>query len=235
MARQYWFLGAVVIGLAALALARPAAASPSPEDPAQIRAAIEDAVRPRLDAIPGARIEVAIEAIDPRLQFPACPALAVSLPPENSAVMSAKVSCPAPAWSLYVPVRLHAWVEAVVAAGNLVPNRALSAADLTRGRVDLYAGRNGVITDPRQAEGKILRAGLPMGSPVLSPMLDLPVAVHRGQKVVVTLRDPSMMIRTTALALEDGRVGDSISVQNPETQKTLRATVASDGGVELRF
>jgi flagella basal body P-ring formation protein FlgA len=74
-----------------------------------------------------------------------------------------------------------------------------------------------------------------MGSPILSPLLDLPVTVHRGQKIVMTLTDPMMTIKTTGLALQDGRVGDTIEVQNPESQKTFRATVADDGGVELKF
>jgi flagella basal body P-ring formation protein FlgA len=52
---------------------------------------------------------------------------------------------------------------------------------------------------------------------------------------VLTLTDTEMTIKTTALAMEDGRVGDSIAVQNPDSQKTLRATVARDGGVEIRF
>ncbi|HEY1795506.1 MAG TPA: flagellar basal body P-ring formation chaperone FlgA [Stellaceae bacterium] len=205
------------------------------EAPAAIRDAIEATLRPRLDGLKSAEVEIAVDAIDPRLQFPECPSLTVTLPADNLATMAAKVACDSPAWSLYVPVHLHAWVEAVVAAANLAPNRALSPRDLTLGRVDMFAGRNGILTDPRQVEGKILRAGLQMGSPILSPLLDLPVTVHRGQKIVMTLTDPTMTIKTTGLALEDGRVGDNIEVQNPDSRKTFRATVASDGGVELKF
>jgi flagella basal body P-ring formation protein FlgA len=225
-----------VIGFAALVLVYPAmAATTQREDPAAIRSAIESTLRPRLDAIKNAEVEIAVDGLDPRLQFPDCPALSVTLPPDNAATMSAKVSCESPAWSVYVPVHLHAWVEAVVAAANLVPNKSLSARDVTRGRVDMFAGRNGILTDPREVEGKILRAGLPVGSPILSPLLDLPISVHRGQRVVMTLSDASMTIRTTGVALEDGRAGDYISVQNPDSQKTFRAAVGDDGGVELKF
>ncbi len=149
--------------------------------------------------------------------------------------MTAKVSCEDPSWTLYVPLRLHAWINAVVAAINLPPNTKLTTAQLTIGRVDQLASTGGLITDPRQAQGKILRIGLMAGSPVLSPLLDLPIAVHRGQNVVLTLTDQSMTLKTTALAMEDGRVGDSISVQNTASQRTLRATVSRDGGVEIKF
>jgi flagellar basal body P-ring formation protein FlgA len=236
MGRRRLASGAAIIGFAVLVLIPSAfAATTAREAPAVIRDAIEAALRPRLDGLKNANIEITVDAIDPRLQFPDCPSLAVTLPPQDSATMSAKVACESPAWSLYIPVHLHAWVEAVVAAANLAPNRALGPHDLALGRVDMFAGSNGILTDPRQAEGKILRAGLQMGAPILSPLLDLPITVHRGQKVVMTLTDPMMTIKTTGLALEDGRVGDSIEVQNPESQRTFRATVASDGGVELKF
>jgi flagella basal body P-ring formation protein FlgA len=130
---------------------------------------------------------------------------------------------------------LHAWVNAVVAATNLPANTILTTAQLTTGRADEFAGSAGLITDLRQVQGKVLRTGLMAGSPVLSSQLDQPVAVRRGQNVVVTLTDSSMTLKTTATAMEDGRIGDNISVQNPASQKTLRATVSRDGGVEIKF
>ncbi|HVC53095.1 MAG TPA: flagellar basal body P-ring formation chaperone FlgA [Stellaceae bacterium] len=236
MMRQYSMRWLLLVGITAAFFAKVSlAAAGAIEDPMTIKAAVKAAVQPRLPVIKGTNIGIEVGSIDPRLQLPECPSVDVTLPPNDAAVMSAEVTCAAPAWAIYVPVHLHAWVEAVVAATNLVPNRALSPRDLTRGRVDMFTATGGVLTDPRQAEGKILRAGLPMGAPILSSLLDLPIAVHRGQKVVLTLRDPTMTIRTAALALEDGRVGDSIEVRNPETQKTLRAMVDSDGGVELKF
>ena len=205
------------------------------QDQASIRSAIEAAIAPRLAAVPGAQGEIEVGTIDSRLRLPACGNIDVDLPPVNSAMTTAKVSCQTPNWTLYVPIHLHAWVQAVVAAINLAPNTTLSAAQLTRGRVDVLAGTGGLITDPHQIEGKILRVGVMAGAPILSPLLDLPVSVHRGQKVMLTLTDAEMTIKTTATALDDGRVGDTITVENADSQKTLRATVAHDGGVEIRF
>jgi flagella basal body P-ring formation protein FlgA len=205
------------------------------QDQAAIRAAIEQAIAPRLAAMRGVSGEVEVGTIDSRLRLEACLNIDVDLPSANAAMMTAKVSCQTPAWTLYVPVHLHAWVEAVVASANLAPNTTLTSAQLMRGRTDMFASVGGLITDPREAEGKILRAGVTAGAPILSALLDLPVAVHRGQKVVLTLTDPEMTIKTSAMAMEDGRVGDSIAVENPDSQRTMRATVARDGGVEIRF
>jgi flagellar basal body P-ring formation protein FlgA len=227
---------ALLAGLAAGFLAGPRAlVAAEAETPGSIRAAIEAAVAPRLAAVKDAAVETAVGAIDARLRLPSCPAVEVTLPPTNAAVMTAKVECDAPSWTIYVPVHLHAWVDAVVASVNLAPNTKLTADDLSRSRVDVFAGNGGLLTEPSQAEGKILRVGLLAGAAVLSPFLEWPTVVHRGQKVLLTLTDSTMIIKSTALALEDGRVGESISVENPDTQKTMRATVVSDGTVEIKF
>jgi flagella basal body P-ring formation protein FlgA len=230
-------LGAIaLIGASILLIARSSGAwAEEIQDQAAIRATIEAAITPRFSANHGASGVVEVGAIDSRLHLAPCSNINVDVPPANAAVMTAKVSCDTPSWTIYVPVRLHLWVDAVVAATNLPPNTTLTSAELTHGKVDAFASNAGVVSDIREVTGKILRTGLIAGAPILSPQLDLPIAVHRGQKVMLTLTDRDMTIKATALALEDGRIGDSISVQNAESQKTLRATVARDGGVEINF
>jgi flagella basal body P-ring formation protein FlgA len=236
MVRQVMKCPALLVGLMAVFLAEPRTpAAAETEAPESIRTAVEAAVAPRLGAVKDAAVEVAVGAIDSRLHLPSCPTLQVILPPTNAAVMTARVECDSPNWTIYVPVRLHAWIDAVVAAINLMPNTKLSPDLLTSARVDMFASNGGLLTEATRAEGKILRVGLLAGAPVLSPFLEMPIVVHRGQRVLLTLTDPSMIIRATALALEDGRIGESIRVENPDTNKTLQATVAGDGTVEIKF
>lgn len=225
---------AAVAAIVVLIMADTCVRAADIQDPAAIRVAIENAVRPRLAAMKDASVDIEVGAIDPRLRLAACPALDVQVPPTRAAAISVKVSCFSPEWSLYVPVRIHAWIDAVVAATNLAPNTVIAARDLARGQVDAFAAFGGFVTDPRQAEGKVLRGAVMMGSPILSPLLDQPVTVRRGQRVILTVTDRTMTIRASAIAMEDGRIGQNISVQNPETRKTFHATVGHDG-VELKF
>src|SRR5579875_1781509 len=148
---------------------------------------------------------------------------------------TAKIACPSPDWTIYVPIRLHAWVEAVVAATNLAPNTRLTADNLARGRVDMFASPGELVTSPARAEGRVLEVGLLAGAPILKSFLKTPFVVHRGEKVLLTLTDRTMVIRDTAVALDNGRVGDSIAVRNPESGKIVHATVAEDGTVAVRF
>jgi len=236
MAHQIIKGGIVLAGLVAVVLAEPGfLAAAEIETPATLRAAVQSAITPRLANVKDAAIEVEVGAIDSRLRLPTCPALNVALPPTNAAMMTAKVECDTPSWTIYVPIRLHAWVEAVVASTNLPPNTRLAADQLARARVDMFSSTGGLLTEPSQAEGKMLRAGLLAGAPITSPLLELPIVVHRGQKVLLTLTDSTMIIDSTAVALEDGRVGESIAVENPDSKKAMHVTVTRDGTVEMKF
>lgn len=226
-------IGVLLAALLAVLGAAPPLAAAEPEAPAAIQTAIRTALGSRLAGLEGATAEIG--TIDPRLRLPACPALAVALPPTGTPAMTAKVTCPSPEWTIYVPIRLHAWIWAVVAATNLAPNTALTAGDLTRGRVDRFAGAGGLLTDPAQAEGRTLEVGLLAGAPILKTFLKAPIVVHRGAQVLLTLTDRTMVVRDTAVALADGRVGDSIAVKNPESGKIVEATVAQDGTVMMKF
>jgi flagella basal body P-ring formation protein FlgA len=222
---------AIVVTLLAGLLAAPAAAAT--ESAVAIRAAIETALRSRFAEMKNVTAEIG--AIDVRLRLPACPAMDVNLPAVNTAMLTAKIDCPSPTWTIYVPVRLHSWAEALVAATNLAPNTKLTSAELVRARVDVFAAPGGVITESARAEGKVLRVGIMAGAPILASHLDNPVLVRRGQEVPLTLSDATMTIRNTVLALEDGRIGDSIAVENQQTRKTIHATVAEDGTVQIKF
>jgi flagella basal body P-ring formation protein FlgA len=205
------------------------------ESPDAIRAAVQTAAEAQLMAAPDTTLEIEIGEIDPRLHLAACASLSVTVPPAVSPTVAARAECRAPFWNLYVPIHLHLWGRAVVAALNLAPGTKLSASDLTLARLDMLAANGAYLTDPSQAEGQILRAGVRAGAPILTPLLDRPLLVHRGDTLLLTLRDSAMTIRTGVIALEDGRLGDRILVENPDSKKTVRAAVADTGAVEIRY
>jgi flagellar basal body P-ring formation protein FlgA len=205
------------------------------ESPAAIRAAVQAAAEQQIAPPKDQTIEIEIGEIDSRIHLATCQALEVEMPQANTPFMSARVSCRTPFWTLYVPVRVHAWGSAVVAATNLAPGTKLTASDLAMARIDILATNGAYLTDPSQADGMILRTNVRAGAPILTPLLDRPVIVHRGDTVVLTLFDGVVTIRASVIAMEDGRSGDRILVENPDSKKTVRAAVADSGGVEMRL
>lgn len=205
------------------------------EDPNAIRAAVQAAAEQQIAPTAGQTLQLEIGEIDARIHLNTCPQLDVEIPNASAPMLSARVSCRDPFWTLYVPIRVHAWGQAVVAATNLAPGTRLTAADLSMARLDIMTTNGAYLTDPRQAEGMILRSNVRSGAPIVTALLDRPLAVHRGDTVVLTLYDSSITIRTSAIAMEDGRVGDRIQVENPDSKKTVRAAVAESGAVEIHF
>jgi len=223
-----------VYGAAAAVILASGAASAAAvgiESVATIRSAIDAAARPRLGT---GDTTIEVGAIDSRLRLPTCPALEVNLA-GSGAAMTAKIDCPSPDWTIYVPVHIHAWVEAVVAGANLPPGTKLTPDLLARRRVDMFAANGAVVADPARIEGKILRVGLTAGAPIMASFLENPLVIHRGQRVLLTLTDGGMVIRDSAVALEDGRVGDDITMRNPESQRVIHATVSGDGTADIQF
>ncbi|MGB8180987.1 MAG: flagellar basal body P-ring formation chaperone FlgA, partial [Stellaceae bacterium] len=123
----------------------------------------------------------------------------------------------------------------VVAAAALPPNRPLTAADLTLARIDTAALPSAPVDDPADAIGKLLRTNLPAASPILAAQLEAPILVHRDQKVLVTLHDGAVTLKTTVVAEQDGRAGDVIALRNPSSQKVIHAAVTADGEAEMHL
>ncbi|MGH6980152.1 MAG: flagellar basal body P-ring formation chaperone FlgA [Stellaceae bacterium] len=212
-----------------------AASADSWESPDAIRAAIQAAADRQIVPAKDQTLQIEIGEIDQRIHLAPCAAPDVEIPNATAPSLSARVSCRSPSWTLYVPLRLHAWGPAVVAATNLAPGTRLTAADLTLARLDTIQTNGAYLTDLRQAEGMILRTNIRAGAPILSALLERPVVVHRGDTVVLTLFDTAITIRSSVVAMEDGRAGDRILVQNPDSKKTVRAAVADAGAVEIHF
>lgn len=218
-----------------LAPVAQAVGDPGFADPAAIRAAVTNAVETAAPHLPGTTLEAEITSPDPAVHLPACPAMAATVPPLSGAFITVKVSCPVPAWTIYVPVRLHQWRRVVVAAAALPPSRPLTAADLTLARVDTATLPSAPVADPANAIGKLLRTNVPAASPILAAQLEAPILIHRDQRVLVTLHDGGITVKTTVVAEQDGRAGDVIALRNPSSQKVIHATVTADGEAEMHL
>lgn len=62
-----------------------------------------------------------------------------------------------------------------------------------------------------------------------------PAIVERGNIVSVVVRKGSLKIKTKGVALRSGRLGDSISVRNPDSNKTFNAKVTGPDSVEINL
>ncbi len=75
-----------------------------------------------------------------------------------------------------------------------------------------------------------LRAGLPLR---ISEMMK-PELVGRGDNVTLTFESPGVVVSVRARAIESGTEGDVIQVINPQSKRTVQATVEGPGHVIVR-
>jgi len=83
------------------------------------------------------------------------------------------------------------------------------------------------------ADGKVAKTYIPAGTPLDVDMVDLPLAIHEGDSVRLIVRSGAVEVDTTARAMRDARVGDSLPLQISDTGKLVQARcVDADAAVE---
>ena len=215
------------------ALAAGLAALPSlawaGESTADVTAAVRQAAQSL--APPGARISLGPVAGAQYMQ-PCTTPLSVGMS-GNAPYEQAAVRCAAPGWTLYVTVTVAQSESVVVAARPVAAGQALTAADLTLGRlpVQQFAGRQ-VYFDPAQLIGAQADMSLAAGIPITSDAVQAPVVVKAGQTVTVTVVSGGVQLSLDATAEQTGRIGDTILLTNPSTGRRFTGQVTA-GGVEL--
>jgi flagella basal body P-ring formation protein FlgA len=97
-------------------------------------------------------------------------------------------------------------------------NTELKVRDITFAAVEAFSNTS-------QAYGLEAKRSIAPDLAVDPSMVDLPLAVHRGDMVKLMARSNGVSVETTARALHDGRAGDSIDFSVEQTKKDVVARV----------
>jgi flagella basal body P-ring formation protein FlgA len=207
-----------------LALPWPALAEP----PAAVTAAVNAALRPSLPI--GAA--VTLGNVNGALVMPACPAALLVLVTGVRPYENAAVSCPAPGWTLYVPVTVMVTEAVVVLARPVAAGQVFTRADLAI-RPEPEAAYTGqpVFYDPAAVAGSLAMLSLPAGAIVTGNDLQAPILVKAGQIVSVDVRSGGVDVSINAVAAQVGRLGDTIMLTNPSSGRRFTALLTAAGPV----
>jgi flagella basal body P-ring formation protein FlgA len=211
--------------LALALLATQASAAPQPES------AIATAITMALGAQP-AGTSITLGSTAGAAAMPACTgtlnALLTGTPPYEQAA----VTCPAPFWTLYVTVTLMTHASVAVATRPIAAGATITPDDiaLQPEPVSLYAGRQ-VFYDTAALPGATALMSLPAGAILTTASIAPPVIIRAGQSVAVAINIGNITVSLTATALQQGRIGDTITLTNPSTGKHFSALVTPTGPV----
>lgn len=203
---------------------------------ASIRAAATDFVRAEM---PTGDDDIVVTAsrLDPRLRFVRCggPLEAALLSGMRlQAQASIAVGCHQGAnWTVYVPVtiasRIHVWAlkSPEVQGARLRPDAVVAETRLVSGLAEGY------VTDLAQLPRSTLRHPLPAGAVLMAQDLLPDFMVRQGEQVTLVAAADGINVRAAGMALQDGRYGALIRVQNISSAKVVQGVVESDRVIDV--
>lgn len=225
-------LGVLLHGLSAHAATQQNRTAPQ-QSHAEIHATVETFVRAQTLTLPG-QVTIKAGEIDRRIALPACPKLEAFLPPGGKLLGNGSVGvrCTgAKPWTLYVPVHVKVITSMLIASRPLQQGQVLRAEDLASQSGELTHA--GILTDPAQAIGKVLKFGIGAGQTLKQNMLRAPYAVTQGQTVQLQAEGPGFRINSEGKALNNAAEGQRVHVRASSGQ--VVSGVAKEGGiVEVR-
>ncbi|HXE37056.1 MAG TPA: flagellar basal body P-ring formation chaperone FlgA [Azonexus sp.] len=170
-------------------------------------------------------------------RLPACSAHEAYLPP--GARLSGKthvgVRCLGPnVWNVLVPVQIAVTGNYVTTARALSAGQSVQAADLVTLSGDMSGLPSGVVTDPQNAIGKVLRNSLGAGQPLRSDQLLATLVVRQGQSVRVISKGPGFSVSGEGKAMNNAAEGQVAQIRLNSGQ-TVSGVARADGSVEISY
>ena len=181
-------------------------------------------------------IDLSLNPINPALALAPCSfPLEIRFPYTSSQRLTARVSCAgSKPWSIFVTARVALWKQIVVAAEPISRGTLIRVQQLTLGRADTSRRADEYFSRIDQVAGQRAKRTIGNQQPVMIRDLEPALLVSRGEQVVLEASRGGVQIRVKALALEDGRKGDQIRVQNLQSKREVYAEVVDSGRVLIR-
>jgi len=228
--------GAGALLCAALCVAVAGAAGAAIQPLASISSAAQAFVRSQMP--PGqSDIVISVARLDPRLRLAHCGGrLEASFLSgvRMQAQVSVAVGCRHGAnWTIYVPVSVQSRIRVWALRSPELQGAHLTSADVVP-ETRLVGGLPvGYVTDPAQLGHATLRHPLPAGAVLTSEDLLADFMVRQGEQVTLVAAVDGIEVRASGLALQNGRQGALIRVQNTSSSRVIQGFVTGDRVVDV--
>jgi flagella basal body P-ring formation protein FlgA len=178
------------------------------------------------------QIEISVNRLDPRLRLSPCE-LPLQFTLRDSGSRGGKVSIHTRCtgnhpWALYISADVKMLASVVVANRNIPKGTILSLSDFDT-QIRDTATMNGYALDATNLLGKSAARTIRTGEAMYYALVSEPIAVKRGDAVVVEAQSGTIVVSTQAIALADGRVGEQISVRNMQSERIVRIEIMGPG------
>lgn len=206
------------------------------QDPAPVKKAVEDYLRIQTRGLPG-QVSFTVGSFDPNNNLAPCSPLEVSQPQGSRTWGRTTVSVRCTqegGWNAFVPVHVRVVADYLVTGRPLSQGQTVVEADLARQNGDLSDLPAGILTDPRQAVGRIAILSVPAGKPLRGDMLRQALAVQQGQNVKIVSKGPGFQVANEGRALNNA-VDGQVAQARLGTGQVVSGIARSGGYIEVGY
>ncbi len=172
----------------------------------------------------------------PTVRDKACNELQLAAPQQRLyGRVSIHVRCNAPqTWALYAQVQVDLELPVVVAQRMISRGEALTRSAVAIEMRPAQQVRSNAVSVIDDALGKAASRSLRSGQVLSTNHLTVPDAVRKGERVAIVSNSGRVQINTYGIALENGKVGEQIEVQNERSKRVIHPWVTGSGTVSTR-
>ncbi|TWX73193.1 flagellar basal body P-ring formation chaperone FlgA [Colwellia sp. C1TZA3] len=171
------------------------------------------------------KLRIEVSEIDPRITLQPCLLpLAANIPEKHiGRNVNVKIVCPdKESWQLYIPVKIHTIVPVLVTQMRINKGTLLSNTNIEIIFKDNAQIRGTVLTDPKIVIGARTKRNLSQGSAITNKNTCF---VCKGEPVNIIAKSEVFEIKSFGIALNDGSLGEIISVRNRKSGRVVQGQV----------
>lgn len=136
-------------------------------------------------------------------------------------------------------VQISGWVDVfesvLCASRSLKKGEILKEGDVMLVKRNLSQLPGSLLTDPKEALGMMAKQSISENTSLREGMLEKPPALIKGDRVTILVERGALRLRALGIALERGRPGEVIKVENTMNSKEIYATVMNGSTVMVDF
>ena len=171
------------------------------------------------------KLQIEVSQIDPRITLQPCLSpLSANIPEKHyGRNVNVKIVCSdEKSWQLFIPVKIQTIVPVLVTKMRINKGTLLDSSNIEVVFKDSGQIRGSVLTDPEIVTGARTKRNLSQGRAITNKNTCF---VCKGQQINIIAKSANFEIKSIGIALEDGGLGDVISVKNKKSGRSVQGQV----------
>lgn len=233
----FYRLFTAIIGVAAAPVIYANEIEPVDRIQQEVEIFVEQSVRQHPANQASNDIKIDVRSIDPRLRLPKCDKALTHEQMQSrnpGGNMTVKTQCEgSQPWAIYTSAKVQIMGPVIVAGYPLARGSVITENDIRVENRDTSGIDGGFVLKPEQAIGMEVKSSVRQGEPLRLSQLVEPLAVNKGDKVVIEAGRNGMSVTAPGKAMANGRTGDQIKVMNTNSERIIHAIVTGPGRVNV--